>query len=166
MSAQLAEKAKTTNRHGSTQTIRREADQPTVFKLFKTGQVSDRDQFIRANRGCVECLYQKARNAQVAVSAMAVLDLRDRDAATVARSCVPDQGALRQLVSACAEDSSIPTAIVALTPEYAAEKIGGRFPDLLHELCQGLPERSFHLIAFAFGGHNHWTQRRRSGCGC
>jgi hypothetical protein len=94
------------------------------------------------------------------------LDLRDRDAAEVARWCISDAPSLQGLVNECEKQGAIPTAIVAVSPEIAAETIGCRFPDLGSELCAQLPEGSFHLIVFAFGGHVHRTHRRRCGCGC
>lgn len=166
MHTQFVETAETTEGYPSDQTSRREKDQQTIVRLFKTGQVPDRDHFIRANLACIECLHAKACNAHVPVSAIAALDLRDSDAAAVARLCIPDEQAVRRLINECAKNASVPTAIVALSHEFAVERIGSKFPDLWYELCQRLSEGSFHLIAFAFGGHIHRSHSRRSRCGC
>ena len=166
MHTHLMETEETIEGCGSPQTSRREEGQQVNFRLFQTRQVPDRDHFIQTNLACIECLQAKTGNAHVPVSAIAVLDLRDRDAAAVARLCVPDEQAIRHLVNECEKNASIPTAIVAISPESAAEKIGSKFPDLWYELSQRLPEGSFHLIAFARGGHVHRSHPRRFTCGC
>jgi hypothetical protein len=160
------EPSEAAERYDATRELRRDSDQQSIVKLFKTGQVPDRAHFVQANLACIECLHTMASNTHTPVSAIFVLDLRDGDAAAVARLCVPDKQAVRRLVNECAATASIPTAIVALSPDYAAETIGSRFPDLWYEFSPPLPEESFHLIAFAFGGYDHRAHPRRCRCGC
>jgi hypothetical protein len=45
-------------------------------------------------------------------------------------------------------------------------EIGSRFPDLWYQLCQQLPAGKFHLLAFAFGRHDHRAHPGRCRCGC
>lgn len=128
-------------------------------RLFKTVGAKNRTRFVQANLACIECVYAQACNRDVRTPMILLLDLRDRDGVTLARSCFPDEQEVRDFIKDCAKERSVPTAIVAVSPECAKQKIASTFPDLWREFSQSTRRTCFHVGAVAFGEQVHWTHQ-------
>jgi len=123
---------------------------------------------VQANLACIDCIYAQACHRHVWALVILLLDLRDSDGATLARSCFPDEHKVQDFINDCAKEESVPTAIVAFSHERAEETIASRFPDLWRELSDTSPPACFHVAVIAFGEHLHWTHQQpiKDDCYC
>lgn len=114
----------------------------------------DRQHLLKANAEKITIAYREALKRGSKEPCVIVLDVRDPFARALAET---QEGAdkIAAMIRSYALENMIPTLIIAVEREVAAQSVGKATPNGTRVLMQSVPSGMFYAVAIAAGGNSY-----------